>query len=136
MAIVCSNVWSRLYSSASHAASIDWVSSGTSFLLKPDKPAVSLPELYFYYINDWTTPDVLVDVTDHYALKQQALGCYRSQFIKAEGDDAAPTPLNQGYIERVQARDALLGQARLIPYAEGFTVKTPYLVHLFGASRS
>lgn len=102
----------------------------------PDKPAVSLPELYFYYINDWTTPDVLVDVTDHYALKEQALGCYRSQFMKANGEDVAPTPLNQGYIERVQARDALMGQARLIPYAEGFTVKTPYLVQLFGASRS
>lgn len=101
----------------------------------PDKPAVSLPELYFYYINDWTTPDVLVDVTEQYALKEQALGCYRSQFMRAEGEDVAYTPLNQGYIERVQARDALLGQARLIPYAEGFTIKTPYLVELFGASR-
>lgn len=103
----------------------------------PDKPAVQAPELYFYYINDWKTPDLLVDVTDYYQTKEQALGCYRSQFGQAApGEDVALTPLNQGYVERVKARDALLGQGKLIPYAEGFAVKTPYLVHLFGSSHT
>ncbi|GGG05114.1 bacillithiol biosynthesis deacetylase BshB1 [Paenibacillus aceti] len=99
----------------------------------PDKPAVAAPELYFYFINDWRTPDLLVDVTDCYALKEQALGCYRSQFgHDPRGEDIALTPLNQGYVERVKARDSLLGQRKLIPYAEGFAVKTPYVVNLFG----
>lgn len=102
----------------------------------PDKPAVAMPELYFYYINDWKTPDLLVDVTGNYDLKEQALACYRSQFMAMSGEDVAPTPLNQGYIERVRARDALLGQAKLLPYAEGFSVKLPYQVHLFGSSRT
>ncbi|RCX23296.1 bacillithiol biosynthesis deacetylase BshB1 [Fontibacillus phaseoli] len=102
----------------------------------PDKPAVQAPDLYFYFINDWKTPDLLVDVTDYYYSKEAALGCYRSQFGQASaGEDVALTPLNQGYIERVKARDALLGQRKLIPYAEGFAVKTPYLVNLFGSSR-
>ncbi|WP_019640395.1 bacillithiol biosynthesis deacetylase BshB1 [Paenibacillus fonticola] len=103
----------------------------------PDTPSVPAPELYFYFINDWRTPDLLVDVTEFYAIKEQTLLCYRSQFGQAApGEDIAPTPLNQGYIERVKARDALLGQRKLIPYAEGFAVKSPYLVELFGSASS
>jgi len=103
----------------------------------PDKPAVAAPELYFYFINDWRTPDLLVDVTDNYALKEQALGCYRSQFgTEPREEEVALTPLNQGYVERVKARDSLLGQRKLIPYAEGFAVKTPYVVNLFGTRSS
>jgi hypothetical protein len=34
-------------------------------------------------------------------------------------------------MERVKARDSLLGQRKLISYAEGFASKTPYLVKLF-----
>ncbi|MEK4511523.1 bacillithiol biosynthesis deacetylase BshB1 [Paenibacillus anaericanus] len=99
----------------------------------PDMPAVPAPDLYFYFINDWRTPDLLVDVTDYYEKKEEALGCYQSQFGQAApGLDVAPTPLNQGYVERVKARDALLGQRKLISYAEGFAVKSPYLVNLFG----
>jgi len=103
----------------------------------PDKPAVTAPELYFYFINDWRTPDLLVDVTDNYAMKEQALGCYRSQFgTEPREEEIALTPLNQGYVERVKARDSLLGQRKLIPYAEGFAVKTPYVVNLFETRRS
>ncbi|MBA9085319.1 bacillithiol biosynthesis deacetylase BshB1 [Fontibacillus solani] len=105
----------------------------------PDKPAVQAPDLYFYFINDWRTPDLLVDVTDYYMTKEAALECYRSQFGQSsmnEKEDVAPTPLNQGYVERVKARDALLGQRKLIPYAEGFAVKTPYVVNIFGSRNS
>lgn len=99
----------------------------------PDKPAVPAPDLYFYFINDWKTPDLLVDVTNYYEKKEAALGCYQSQFGQVSSNpDVALTPLNQGYVERVKARDALLGQRKLIPYAEGFAVKSPYVVNLFG----
>lgn len=101
----------------------------------PEIPAIPVPDLYFYFINDWRTPDILVDVSEFYRLKEQALECYRSQFGQAApGEDVAPTPLNQGYVERVKARDALLGQRKLIAYAEGFAVKSPYLIELFGSS--
>lgn len=95
----------------------------------PDKPAARVEELYFYFINDWRTPDLIVDVTDYYDIKEKSLHCYGSQFTP--GIDGVATPLTQGYVERVKARDALIGQRKLIPYAEGFTVKTPYKVHLF-----
>lgn len=103
----------------------------------PDKPAIQEPEMYYYFINDWVSPDLLVDVTDYYSTKEEALGCYGSQFGQGPlEEDVAPTPLNQGYIERVRARDALIGGRRLIPYAEGFAAKVPYLVQLFGNRRT
>ncbi|MFE4710115.1 bacillithiol biosynthesis deacetylase BshB1 [Paenibacillus sp. NPDC056722] len=99
----------------------------------PDKPAVAAPQLYFYFINDLGRTDLIVDVTEQYGVKEQALSCYRSQFTKPEGEDAVSTPLTEGYIERVRSRDMLLGQRRLIPYAEGFATKVPYAVEMFTA---
>lgn len=98
----------------------------------PEIPSITAPELYYYFINDWRMPDLLVDVTAYYEQKEKALMCYASQFGQASlQDDVVLTPLNQGYIERVKARDALLGQRKLIPYAEGFAVKTPFVVNSF-----
>ncbi|AIQ48145.1 deacetylase [Paenibacillus sp. FSL R7-0273] len=97
----------------------------------PDKPAVPAPLLYFYFINDLGRTDLIVDVTEQYAVKEQALSCYRSQFEKAPGEDVVSTPLNEGYIERVRSRDMLLGQRRLIPFAEGFATRVPHAVDLF-----
>ncbi|WP_054941332.1 bacillithiol biosynthesis deacetylase BshB1 [Paenibacillus ihuae] len=97
----------------------------------PDKPAIPAPLLYFYFINDLGRTDLIVDVTQQYGLKEQALSCYRSQFEKTPGEDVVSTPLNEGYIERVRSRDMLLGQRRLIPFAEGFAAKVPHAVDLF-----
>ncbi|QUL52850.1 bacillithiol biosynthesis deacetylase BshB1 [Paenibacillus tritici] len=101
----------------------------------PDKPSIPEPQLYFYFINDLGRTDLIVDVTAQYPLKEQALSCYRSQFTVAPGEDAVSTPLTEGYIDRVRSRDMLLGQRRLIPYAEGFASKVPYTVDVFNAAR-
>jgi bacillithiol biosynthesis deacetylase BshB1 len=98
----------------------------------PDMPAVQVKELYFYFINDIGPTDLIVDITEHYEQKETSLLCYRSQFEL--GDGAVSTPLNQGYIERVRARDSLLGQRSLISFAEGFASITPYVVHQFGTT--
>lgn len=98
----------------------------------PELPAVQVKQLYYYFINDLGQADVIVDVTEHYELKEQSLMCYRSQFdAPAEGDDVVSTPLNQGYLQRVRARDSLLGQRSLIQLAEGFACKTPIVVEHF-----
>ncbi|MEC0181848.1 bacillithiol biosynthesis deacetylase BshB1 [Paenibacillus peoriae] len=97
----------------------------------PEKPAVQVEQLYFYFINDIGRTDLIVDITEHYEAKEQSLLSYASQFQAAPGKDTVATPLNQGYVERVKARDSLLGQRKLISYAEGFASKTPHLVKLF-----
>lgn len=97
----------------------------------PENPTVQVEQLYFYFINDIGRTDLIVDITEHYEAKERSLLSYASQFQAAPGKDTISTPLNQGYVERVKARDSLLGQRKLISYAEGFASKTPYLVKLF-----
>lgn len=98
----------------------------------PELPPVRVDQICFYFINDLGRADLIVDITGYYNIKEKALGCYSSQFEQgAAGADVVSTPLNQGYIERVKARDSLLGQRSLIPFAEGFAVKSPYKIELF-----
>jgi N-acetylglucosamine malate deacetylase 1 len=96
----------------------------------PELPAHTVEETYFYFINDTVNPDVMVDVSGVYEMKRAALRAYRSQF-ETSGADVVRTPLNQGYLERVEARDSLLGQKRFIAYAEGFMTKLPYMPAMF-----
>jgi bacillithiol biosynthesis deacetylase BshB1 len=98
----------------------------------PESEAWNVENLFFYFINDTVEPDLVVDISPFYEQKINALGAYKSQFTANKpGEDTVATPLNQGYIERVKTRDHLLGQQKLISYAEGFKTKVPYLVDLF-----
>jgi bacillithiol biosynthesis deacetylase BshB1 len=98
----------------------------------PELPAVQIDQLIYYYINDVDQVSLVVDVSDHYKTKRDALLAYRSQFDSAKADtDRVATPLTNRYIERVEARDSLLGQTRGWMYAEGFALKRPHAVQLF-----
>ncbi|HZG76593.1 MAG TPA: bacillithiol biosynthesis deacetylase BshB1 [Paenibacillus sp.] len=96
----------------------------------PDVPAWTVERLYFYFINDTDRADVAVDVSDVYEAKTAGLAAYRSQFEPTD-DDAVVTPLTQGYLRRVEQRDALLGNSLGVRYAEGFATKLPQLLTLF-----
>ncbi|MDO3409636.1 bacillithiol biosynthesis deacetylase BshB1 [Saccharibacillus sp. CPCC 101409] len=98
----------------------------------PELAPVTVGQLYFYFINDPGRSDLMVDVTDVYEAKETALRCYESQFTgPKQGLDAVATPLTAQYVERVKARDSLLGQKRGVGYAEGFASRLPYAVNLF-----
>lgn len=94
----------------------------------PELPAVRVEDLFFYFINDWEKPDLLIDITLYQETKVRALACYQSQFERRPEDDSVDTPLTEGYVERVAARDSLMGQIKQVTYAEGFMLKTPLLV--------
>jgi N-acetylglucosamine malate deacetylase 1 len=99
---------------------------------KPEVEAHTVEETYYYFINDVYEPDLMIDVTSVYEKKKRSLQAYRTQFEAARaGNDYVNTPLNQGYLERVEARDRLLGQKRLLPLAEGFICKSPFVIHRF-----
>jgi len=95
----------------------------------PELEPVQVEELYFYYINDVAEVDLVVNVSDWYEAKRRALSAYRSQF--EPGPDTVATPLNQRYVENVEARDRLLGGQRGWSHAEGFAAKRPVEVRLF-----
>lgn len=95
--------------------------------LLPEAEPWTVERLLFYFINDTVRPDIAVDVSEHYDQKRNALLAYRSQFMFA-GTDQVRTPLNQGYLEHVEARDRVMGQQYLVRYAEGFVSAVPYLL--------
>lgn len=95
-------------------------------------PAVQVEQLIYYFINDVENISLMVNVTDYYKQKKQALMAYRSQFEAAAGNlDRVSTPLTNGYIEKVEARDSLIGRMRGWSYAEGFAIKQPFGISLF-----
>ncbi|WP_308639167.1 bacillithiol biosynthesis deacetylase BshB1 [Paenibacillus silvisoli] len=98
----------------------------------PALPPVQVEQLYFYYINDSNEVSLITDISDHIETKLKALQAYRSQFAPPqEGEDRVRTPLTDRYIQRVEARDMLLGQTKGWAYAEGFAIKRPHAVTLF-----
>ncbi|GIP32421.1 bacillithiol biosynthesis deacetylase BshB1 [Paenibacillus sp. J2TS4] len=98
----------------------------------PETKPHQVEQLYFYFINDAYEADVMVDITAQFSKKKAALMAYRSQFESVDPSRGqVATPLNQGYLDNVEARDRLLGQKRLVPYAEGFVSKLPLIVNLF-----
>lgn len=83
--------------------------------------------LAYYFVNARPEPDFVVDVSEVYEVKRAALAAYTSQFAPAgpSGQGGAlaaraSTPLTEGYLERVELRDAWYGSLTGVARAEGF----------------
>lgn len=94
-------------------------------------PPVQVEQLFYYYINDMENVSLAMDVSEVYERKRMALRAYRSQFGLNAGEETVETPLTNGYLERVEARDYLLAQGRGWSYAEGFALKRPFGITSF-----
>ena len=98
----------------------------------PELEAWEVPQLVFYYINDMHDPTIMIDISEQWTLKEQALRAYSSQFDATATVDAVQTPLTRQYVERVFARDQLLAQSQKgWTTAEGFTTRKPLSLSLF-----
>ncbi|WP_100332054.1 bacillithiol biosynthesis deacetylase BshB1 [Bacillus xiapuensis] len=89
-------------------------------------PAHKARTVYFYMINGFHSPDFCVDISSYMERKKQSLLAYRSQFERKDG--SAETPLTNGYIEAVEARERMMGKEIGTLYAEGFKVMKPLLL--------
>ncbi|MFP7297860.1 bacillithiol biosynthesis deacetylase BshB1 [Neobacillus niacini] len=83
-------------------------------------------KVYFYMINGFHKPDFTIDISNTMEYKISALRAYKSQFEQTE--NSVKTPLVNGYIETVEARERLFGQQVGVQYAEGFKSKVPILL--------
>lgn len=97
--------------------------------LYSDSEAWNIDQLYYYFINDIQQADVMFDVSEVYNIKRQALQAYQSQFVVKQDSSSVQTPLTQGYLEQVEARDRLLAQKWSLMYAEGLISKLPILMN-------
>ncbi len=79
----------------------------------------------YYFINDGATPSFVVDVSEHYQRKREALDCYRSQFAPA-GPSAVSTRLTAStFRQLIESRDAQFGALAGVAFAEGIVVREP-----------
>ena len=81
----------------------------------------------YYFVNDAATPSFVVDVSDQYERKREALNCHASQFAAPpEGGGAVATRLNTPlFRQMIESRDAQFGAAAGVRWAEGFVVREP-----------
>jgi len=84
--------------------------------------------VYFYMINGFHKPDFVIDITNYMDKKIASLNAYKSQFTKSE--QTVHTPLVNGYIETIEARERLFGKEVEVAYAEGFKKKRPLIINL------
>jgi bacillithiol biosynthesis deacetylase BshB1 len=86
----------------------------------------------YYFINDSVPPSFVVDVSDHYARKREALACHRTQFTPAV-TDAIDTRLTSPLFQQlIESRDAQFGALAGVRFAEGVVVRDPIVrPHLF-----
>lgn len=84
-------------------------------------PAHKAQRVYYYMINGFHRPDFVIDITETIDLKKESLHAYQSQFIPTA--QSVNTPLTNGYIEMVEARERLYGKEAGTGYAEGFFSK-------------
>jgi bacillithiol biosynthesis deacetylase BshB1 len=86
----------------------------------------------YYFINDSAAPSFVVDVSDAYGRKREALACHRTQFAPRVGD-AVPTRLTSTLFQQlIESRDAQFGALAGVPFAEGVIVRDPVVRrHLF-----
>ena len=79
----------------------------------------------YYFINDSVSPSFLIDVSDCYQKKRDALDCHASQFQRAlpgSADTRLNTPI---FRQLIESRDAQFGALAGVTWAEGFVVREP-----------
>jgi bacillithiol biosynthesis deacetylase BshB1 len=79
----------------------------------------------YYFINDSRPPSFVVDVSDHYQRKRDALDCYRSQFAPRQ-EGSVPTRLTATtFRQLIESRDAQFGALAGVSFAEGLIIREP-----------
>jgi bacillithiol biosynthesis deacetylase BshB1 len=81
----------------------------------------------YYFLNESTTPSFLVDVTEYYDRKRQALECHVSQFGSSARDTVATRLNTRLFSQLIESRDAQFGAQAGVVWAEGIVVREPVL---------
>ncbi|MDQ0257449.1 bacillithiol biosynthesis deacetylase BshB1 [Evansella vedderi] len=86
--------------------------------------------LYYYQINGMIDPHFVVDISKYMDRKLEALACFKSQFNLKKG--GVNTPLNNGYLQRLEGRESILGNEVGVTFGEGFRSDKPLIISLLG----
>lgn len=91
-------------------------------------------QFYYYFINDIVKADLIIDISDIYETKIEALLAYSSQFSRTE--DKVATPINSPtFLSMIRGRDQMWGQMVGIQYGEGLVSPRPIKQQLLVTKR-
>lgn len=87
----------------------------------PEIEAFRPSKVYYYFINSTAVPSFIVDVSEFYDKKKEAIFAHESQFLRK--NNMLNTVLNQGFPYLIESRDRYFGAQIRAQYAEGFITK-------------
>ena len=88
------------------------------------KQAPWRPAAVYHYIQSlYIEPDFIVDVSDYWHIKMEALKAFRSQFYDPQSDETETYISSPSFIKMVEARAIDWGHAIGTKYGEGFTTR-------------
>ena len=80
------------------------------------------PNAVYHYIQDhWIDPDFIVDVSDYFNLKLEAIKSYKSQFFNPESNEPTTPISTESFLKSIEAKGITLGRYINADYGEGFT---------------
>ena len=79
----------------------------------------------YYFINDAAPASFVVDVSEVYDRKREALDCHRSQFTPDAADAVGTRLTALSFRQLIETRDAQFGARAGVAFAEGLVVRDP-----------
>ena len=90
------------------------------------------PNKVYHYIQDeYIEPDFVIDVTEEYEEKMEAILCYSSQFFDKNNKEPETPISSQSFMEHLKGRSIQFGRNIGKTYGEGFTSDKSIEVDLF-----
>lgn len=79
------------------------------------------PQAVYHYIQDYyLKPDFVVDITDSFNKKMEAIKCFSSQFYNPNSNEPETPISSKDFLDFVEARAREFGRSIQVKYAEGF----------------
>ena len=118
---------SQLVTEACFYAGLKKVSPGNSAAHRPSR-------IVYYPITYEFTPSFLVDITEEFETKMQAIKAYRSQFYNPDYQGDATLISSEEYMINFESRARHFGWRCGVKYAEPFWVREPVVLDDFVGS--
>ncbi|MCA6073228.1 bacillithiol biosynthesis deacetylase BshB1 [Fulvivirga sedimenti] len=82
------------------------------------------PDAVYHYIQSlYIKPDIVVDISDYWDRKVEAIQCFKSQFYDPESDEPETFISKPGFMKFLESRAREFGYVIGAEYGEGFTVE-------------
>jgi bacillithiol biosynthesis deacetylase BshB1 len=94
------------------------------------------PKYVFHYLQDWYhEPDFIVDITDVFNQRMEAIKAYTTQFYNPENEDDGPQTYisTPEFLESVEARARVIGKKIGVKFGEGFNTEKKIGIRNFDA---